>query len=67
MQILNVIIYSLMIFIYLVGAIFTVMLERGVREEKKISGIAHVAIMLLIWIASPVLVVLLFKEVFHKR
>lgn len=56
-----------MIFIYLVGAIFTVMLERGVREEKKRSGIAHVAIMLLIWIASPVLVVLLFKEVFHKR
>ena len=52
---------------YLVGAIFTVMLERGVSEEKRESGIAHVAIMLLIWITSPVLVVLLFKEVFHKR
>lgn len=67
MQVLKLFIYFLLFFIYLVGGIFTILIEAGVKQEKRQTGIGHYIIMFLVWLASPVLVVLLFKEVFHKK
>lgn len=67
MQVLKLLIYFLLFFVYLVGSIFTILIEAGVKQENRHTGIGHYIIMFLVWLTSPLLVVLLFKEVFHKK
>lgn len=62
---MQVLIYTLIAIIYTLGLIYVWMIDSALQERS--VWYKHILTMFTIWLFSPVLVVLLFRDLFNHR
>ena len=64
---MQVLVYTILGIVYLIGFFLTWFIDLGIKATVRLPWYQHIPVMFLIWLGSPVLLVILLYKVFTPK